>query len=141
MNTIEHEAELCQELETFCNFEGLPLRCAMELIHEEISDSQRQWLSAFVQRWEAWEARESTQRGLFALALQQLASVQGSTSSDDAGMETAEDAFILSWMDDLRDRVGYEVQQVKQTLEAFIGVRSGTLTHEQARELVGPSNL
>jgi hypothetical protein len=127
MNTHEHEAALCIELEQFCKFEGLPLRCAMELIHEDISEGQREWLSDFVLRWDAWEARERTQRELYALAMQQLANSQGSTNGDDAGMETADDESIIGWMDDLRDRVGLEVSNVKATLQAFIGVRSGAV--------------
>ena len=57
MNTIEHEASLCISLEEFCRFEGLPLRCAMELLHEKITEDQRTWLSQFVVGWDAWEQR------------------------------------------------------------------------------------
>lgn len=131
MNTIEHEASLCISLEEFCRFEGLPLRCAMELLHEKITEDQRTWLSQFVLGWDAWEERARIERELYGQAMIQLGRVQGSINEDDTGMESANDESIIGWMDDLRDRVGLNVEVVKSILQTFIGVRNGTVSSEE----------
>jgi len=50
----EREA-LSDELNAYCTSQGLEQRCAMELLHEDITEDQRRWLSDFVHRWEAVE--------------------------------------------------------------------------------------
>lgn len=52
-------APLSAELEAYCQHEGLPLRCAEELLHEELTDRQRHWISDFVTRWNDEEAAGS----------------------------------------------------------------------------------
>lgn len=136
MNTIEHEASLCISLEEFCRFEGLPLRCAMELLHGNITEDQRAWLSKFVVGWEAWEERARIERELYGQAMIQLGRVQGSISEDDTGMESASDENIIGWMDDLRDRVGLNVEVVKRILQTFIGVRNGTISSEEGASVL-----
>lgn len=47
------EAALTGEFEAYCKHEGLTLRCAEEMLHEDITLEQRRWVSDFVLRWDA----------------------------------------------------------------------------------------
>lgn len=50
---VETESELCAELEKFCKATGLRLASADELlICDDLTGSQRQYLSAFLMQWE-----------------------------------------------------------------------------------------
>ncbi len=50
---------LSQVLQAFCAEEELPARCALELLHEDLSPRQRVWLSQFLIAWEAAETAEA----------------------------------------------------------------------------------
>lgn len=50
---IETEATLCAELQKWCTDQNLPQISAEELIHEDLTTDQRQYLAAFIIRWEA----------------------------------------------------------------------------------------
>ena len=45
--------ELGNEWGDFLEREGLPARCAEELLHEDITPEQRRWISQFIIRWDA----------------------------------------------------------------------------------------
>lgn len=49
---------LTDALTEYCASEGLPQQCAMELLHETLTDGQRTWLSDFVKMWDAIEEHE-----------------------------------------------------------------------------------
>lgn len=55
---------LTDRLADYCRDHGLPEMCAEELLHEDISPEQREWLAAFISDWNELEALEAMeQRG------------------------------------------------------------------------------
>lgn len=61
----------------------------------------------------------------YAKAMSALFDIQdGELTEDDLGMETADDADLLGWADDLEARIGLDVTEFRTALEAFIKARS-----------------
>jgi hypothetical protein len=54
----ESERDLVCELKMFCEQEKLPHLSACELIHEDLTDEQRRYVSNYIIRWDAMEAAE-----------------------------------------------------------------------------------
>ena len=51
----EIQDKLVEMLELFCKSQDLPYLSADELLFEELTDDQRQWVQAFCDLWEANE--------------------------------------------------------------------------------------
>lgn len=47
------EGQLYEEFKSYCEAEKLPWVSADELLHEDLTEDQRKWVSAFVLRWDA----------------------------------------------------------------------------------------
>lgn len=47
------DVALSNELERWCASQALPYLSAEELIHENLTDTQRRWVSNFILRWDA----------------------------------------------------------------------------------------
>lgn len=45
------QEKLCSEYRSWCSAQGLPQMSADELLHEDLTDAQRSYVSGFIQKW------------------------------------------------------------------------------------------
>lgn len=138
LSTEEVNRSLRDEFEAFTKAQGLPDDADAEgLIHHDLTEDQRLWVSAFLLRWQEWERRDDSQRTIYKAAMLELATVSGEPSDeDDWDMQTSTDDALREWVSDLEARVGVNVSRFEPLIETFIGVRNGSMHYNDALPLL-----